>query len=600
MTSKIFPRNLTARAAVEIAGNPVTSRLESSVGNCYPGLEFDHRNLDRRFFPGLVFEFVSISSAVTDDVARGQGARLVDVDPADEALADLPQLAKRLAGNEGQLLREGAWFLEEISQGGRTIVLRQDGSPLDAMTTWRMVRSLEPAPVTIKLRHRANKAGDPVPNPESIELKGRRRTYVDTTTGVISLAYSAGELSQSLCSPWMHDFRDCACYYWASNHPDIVLAADVPGEPILPNGAPEDPIHALTPIDWLRSDRRSTAPAQPTEDQNRPAQMDHYEINERWQDLAIVLRGRELEGPYQVSEAEAANPLPSPDALGEKLAELATLEHAVALEYLYARYSLKSPTETSDKRLVDDLVFVRHELLLIAVSEMRHLRWANQLLWSLEHDGMLTKKLGPSLGVAAEIPAAAATSHPQLPAPKVSSPVTRPRQLRALQPSVLGDFVAVEQPSGFLDGQYSRVLATLRQKAYRPTLEQLAARIIGEGMEHFSRFREIQVVLRERQPSEYLRPKYAPGQAGDSTVARAVAMYRDILAELAAAYDQGDMEDAAHIARARAVMFELDSLADELGRKGIGVPFFASPGMTNVSAAKRSRSKARRAGRRSR
>jgi hypothetical protein len=53
MNQKIFPRNLTARAAVKIAGNPVTTRLESGVGNCFPGLEFDHRNLDRRFFPGL-------------------------------------------------------------------------------------------------------------------------------------------------------------------------------------------------------------------------------------------------------------------------------------------------------------------------------------------------------------------------------------------------------------------------------------------------------------------------------------------------------------------------------------------------------------------
>ena len=44
---KIFPRNLTARAAHRVAGNPASTRLESGVGNCYPGLEFDHRNLDR-------------------------------------------------------------------------------------------------------------------------------------------------------------------------------------------------------------------------------------------------------------------------------------------------------------------------------------------------------------------------------------------------------------------------------------------------------------------------------------------------------------------------------------------------------------------------
>src|ERR1700694_1962218 len=80
MNSKIFPRNLTARATVEIAGNPVTTRLESGVGNCYPGLEFDHRNLDRRFFPGLVFEFVSSPAR---EAALRQGARLVRVDEDD-------------------------------------------------------------------------------------------------------------------------------------------------------------------------------------------------------------------------------------------------------------------------------------------------------------------------------------------------------------------------------------------------------------------------------------------------------------------------------------------------------------------------------------
>src|SRR5580700_6276439 len=107
MNQKIFPRNLTARAAAEIAGNPVTTRLESGVGNCYPGLEFDHRNLDRRFFPGLVFEFVSINSRVPAEVARGQGSRLVHVDPDDVALNPSSRLAKSLAGEIGQLLRQG-------------------------------------------------------------------------------------------------------------------------------------------------------------------------------------------------------------------------------------------------------------------------------------------------------------------------------------------------------------------------------------------------------------------------------------------------------------------------------------------------------------
>jgi len=48
---------------------------------------------------------------------------------------------------------------------------------------------------------------------------------------------------------WMHDFRDCACTYWASNHPDIVLPEATVGggdNPSTANPASE------TRIDWLR------------------------------------------------------------------------------------------------------------------------------------------------------------------------------------------------------------------------------------------------------------------------------------------------------------------------------------------------------------
>lgn len=31
-----------------------------------------------------------------------------------------------------------------------------------------------------------------------------------------------GEMTQSLCSPWLHDYRDCVCFYWAASRPDYV------------------------------------------------------------------------------------------------------------------------------------------------------------------------------------------------------------------------------------------------------------------------------------------------------------------------------------------------------------------------------------------
>jgi len=571
MIPKIFPRNLTARASVEVVGNPVTTRLESAVGNCFPGLEFDHRNLDRRFFPGLIVEFAA------------NGIRFLEADLNDPALAEEAGLKQTLAGDTGIRLKQGAWFIEEITQGGTTIEMPQVGQGLDvAMTSWRLVRSLQPGSVTIKLERRLRRGDDQRVPRTPIKLTAKRRTYVDAQTGVIDVAYAAGELTQSLCSPWMHDFRDCACYYWASNHPDIVLAEDPPGEPTLPSGAPMDPVRALTPIDWLRRDRGKTDPAQADADRNREHEIDHYEINQAWQNLAIVLQGREISSIYQPPTSDPANPFNNPDELAERLAELATLEHAVALEYLYARYSLKDPGSVTQTRLKNDLIFVWHEILLVAVSEMRHLRWDNQLIWSLEHAGLLTKKVGPALGIIEDIPVAFDPSRPpQLPPVKVDK--TRKRQLRPLEPDVLQDFVSVEQPSGFLDGQYARVLATLREKKYPDTLAQLAARIIGDGMDHFTRFRDIQGVLQKyKKPQDYLR-NVVPAPEGHPLGDKALQLYGNIINELRAAYDKGDMEDAIHIANARALMFELDGAARKLASEGFGVRFFTTPPVQALS-----------------
>src|SRR5947209_2202598 len=77
--NKIFPRNLTARAGYLVPGNPVVTRPEDAVANCFPGLEVDIRNLDRRFFPGLVFEFVA------------DGAWLAYVDALEDPDLQLPR-----------------------------------------------------------------------------------------------------------------------------------------------------------------------------------------------------------------------------------------------------------------------------------------------------------------------------------------------------------------------------------------------------------------------------------------------------------------------------------------------------------------------------
>ncbi len=57
--TKFVPLNATAaRRQQYVIGNPVVTRLESGVGNCFPGLEMDLRNLERRFFPFLEVDFL--------------------------------------------------------------------------------------------------------------------------------------------------------------------------------------------------------------------------------------------------------------------------------------------------------------------------------------------------------------------------------------------------------------------------------------------------------------------------------------------------------------------------------------------------------------
>ena len=69
-SKKLFPRNLTARADTLVRGNPVTTRPESGVENSWPGLEFDHRTLEKVFFRGLVFEYHDERGAILRDFLR--------------------------------------------------------------------------------------------------------------------------------------------------------------------------------------------------------------------------------------------------------------------------------------------------------------------------------------------------------------------------------------------------------------------------------------------------------------------------------------------------------------------------------------------------
>jgi hypothetical protein len=163
---RVTPRNLTARAAYRAAGNPANTRLESAVGNCFPGLEMDVRDLDRRFFPGLVFNAVRVPLNPAPEAPENtEGFHLVYVDyiydpmlPADSAQPWVQMLLGDYTGALGTQLSQGRWFLSWVKQADRKITMYdRDGAPIDGMTVWRFIRSLETGgdqPITIGLEKR--------------------------------------------------------------------------------------------------------------------------------------------------------------------------------------------------------------------------------------------------------------------------------------------------------------------------------------------------------------------------------------------------------------------------------------------------------------
>jgi hypothetical protein len=574
----ITPRNLTARAAHKVDGNPDISRPEDTVGNCYPGLDIDVRNLDRRFFPGLVFEFVCYDPSIVRQpephrlgalllYAQGFGdpellpKYLDKLKPQDrDWIAPLQTALHRQLVDQDMVarLREGVWYLDWIEQRGNRLSMMDtgNGEPLDGLVVWRFVRGLEPGEVEIGLRRRDAEG--------YVALAGWRRLYTEPHTGVLSLAYQPGELLMSLCSPWQHDFRDCACHYWAANRPDVVYAAAPPG------GLPDD-IPDPTRLDWMRSDRAPGASAAVlgTVDANRPFAIDHFQINRAWQDLSVVLNDTEIGEVFVPPPPYTVPPFRTLRQLYVELRYLARVEVGLTLEYLYARFSLIRRQDTCDSHLGRDVEFVRHGLLQTAESEMQHVRWANELLWELARRCPGLGPYTPEIEPARQIPRGGGR--------------TRRRALRRLEPIVLAEFIEAERPSGTIDSRYARVVETLAEPNAPPEIDladlaELASHVTNDGMQHFRRFERMRRVLSAYSPEQYLWPLLldSPEQAP-----RAMQSFRQIRSDLTHAYRKmadGNYGAARpHLTDAIARMPQLLQECEDCAATGIGIPFWWPP-----------------------
>lgn len=221
---RIDPANRTAQLQYRAAGNPPSSQPHSAISNCFPGLEFDFRNVWRRLFEGIeMHEADNYVLAGEGEYERLAKHRLLLV-------ADTPTVVElsgpqRPGGRSGSLTPEGnpdgVWAMEWSNS--MAAVLRANAGKT---VTGHFTKHESP-----------NQAGIPTdpsdPDKwdysklEAVELRVRALFGSSPETGeplavIDEGRVQPGELTQSLCSPWQNDYRECACYYWAASRPDYV------------------------------------------------------------------------------------------------------------------------------------------------------------------------------------------------------------------------------------------------------------------------------------------------------------------------------------------------------------------------------------------
>lgn len=226
---RLTPRNLTAQLFHVAAGNPVSSRPETAVANCCPGLEFDFRAVWRRMFEGITLrEYDNL--VIEDETGYGlKHGRLMAIDIA-PAGAEAARKGRRL-DHDGVIRTTNIILGPASSDPQGSIVLTTSENPHGAAPLeWSnaLARVLATAQgKTVTCYFAIGDHVDAIPDPEDVDswrpISFKVRRFFAPGTAVIAEELAQpGELTQGLCSPWQNDYRECSCYYWASARPDFV------------------------------------------------------------------------------------------------------------------------------------------------------------------------------------------------------------------------------------------------------------------------------------------------------------------------------------------------------------------------------------------
>jgi hypothetical protein len=211
----IDPKNLAAQLDYIGVGNPPTTHPKSAISNCFPGLETDLRNVWKRILVGIELHeasnlVVKADENVEDEVRLlPNNYRLISIDG--EAVTVIVRGPKFKGGPVVELpdlVTKDPNMPLEWSNALASVVHNKAG--LNVRCVFQPLEKDDPI-ITVMLRVR-----------NFFEEEAGSDGTVKRRAVIARELAEPGEMTQSLCSPWQNDYRECACFYWAASRPDYV------------------------------------------------------------------------------------------------------------------------------------------------------------------------------------------------------------------------------------------------------------------------------------------------------------------------------------------------------------------------------------------
>jgi hypothetical protein len=204
----IKPINRMAQVMHRSVGSPASALPDTAISNCFPGLEFDFKGFWRRAFVGIVLQewdnyVVDVEQPEHENL---RFHRLLQVDGRG-VLTRVTGPVIPGGGDDGLSLPPGGDVVTMEWSNSLAFVMQRQGAVVDCLFTSK--RSDDPVALPFNLK-------------ETVLVRLEVRRLLEDSGAPSLGALKPGELTQGLCSPWQHDYRECACYYWPATRPDYV------------------------------------------------------------------------------------------------------------------------------------------------------------------------------------------------------------------------------------------------------------------------------------------------------------------------------------------------------------------------------------------